>query len=355
MEYKQLGKTDNRLPAIGQGTMGIGGYYTGDTTNDNACLKALQLGIESGMTLIDTAEAYGAGHAEELVGQAIKNHRKKVFIASKVSPEHLTYDNTISSCEGSLRRLQTNYIDIYQIHWPNPAVPLEETLRAMEKLVEEGKIKHVGVSNFSLKQVKLANKILHNSVVSIQTEYNLFDRTAEEEILPYCKQEGISLLAYSPLDNGKTLKNSNKISALQQIAEKYDKTINQVTLRWLTLPSPVIVISKAISVTHIKENASSTNFTLAEEDIRLISKTFVQPRISIPTDRIKVDRNGLDKFVPSPEVLAEDIKNGETLKPIRVVKSASKEFDYDLVEGKVRYWAWVMAYNGKRPIEALVR
>lgn len=357
VEYKQLGKTDTRVPAIGQGTMGVGGYFTEDTTKDDFYINMLKLGIERGMTLIDTAEAYGAGHSEELVGRAVKDCRKDVFIATKVSPEHLAYESVLQSAEGSLRRLETDYIDLYQIHWPNPTVPLEETLRAMEKLVKDGKVRYIGVSNFSLKQLKLANRMFRHGIASIQIEYNLFDRTAEVDIFPYCEQEGISILAYSPLDQGRVPSGSNKTEVMRQIAKKYNKTTTQIALNWLVSKPSVIAVPKATSTNHIKENASATDFNLSEDDVKLISRTFTQPIISIPTDRIKVDRNGLAQFVPSPEELARDIQNGETLKPIRVVKSkdTSGKYDYDLVEGKVRYWAWVIAHDGKVPIRALVR
>jgi len=357
MKYKQLGKTGIQVSAIGQGTMGIGGAFTEDSTRDDFYIDILKIGIEYGMTFIDTAEAYGAGHSEELVGQAVKNCRKDVFIATKVSPEYLAYDSVLKSAEGSLRRLQTDYIDLYQIHWPNPTIPIEETLRAMEQLVEDGKVRYVGVSNFSLKELKVANEAFtNNRIVSLQTEYNLFDRTIEEYLLPYCEQENISVIAYSPLDKG-GMCGKEKLGVLQEIARRYNKTPAQIALKWLVSKPLVIAIPKAARINHIRDNASSTDFELAEEDIELISRTFTQSPVRIPTDRIKVDRHGLEKFVPSPNDLAKSIRDGVTLKPIRVVKSknTSGQYDYELVEGKVRYWAWFFAHNGEVPIWALVR
>ncbi len=358
MKYKQLGRTGTQISVIGQGTMGVGGYFTEDSSKDDFYIDMLKMGIDYGMTFIDTAEVYGAGHSEELVGWAVKDYRKDVFISTKVSPEHLTYDDVLKSAEGSLRRLQTDYIDLYQIHWPNPIVPLEETVRAMEKLVEDGKVRYVGVSNLSLKQLKAANEtFFKEGVASIQIEYNLFDRTIEEDILPYCEQEEISVIAYSPLDGGGIFGESDRITVMQEIARRHNKTVAAVALRWLVSKLPVIAIPKATSIEHIRQNASATDFDLDEDDIELISRIFTRPCVSIPIDRVKVDRNGLDKFVPSPEDLARDIQDGETLKPIRVTKSedTSGKYDYDLVEGKVRYWAWVIAHNGKVPIRALVR
>lgn len=358
MEYKQLGKTDVLVSTIGQGTMGIGGYFTKDSTRDDFYIEMMRSGIEYGMTLIDTAEVYGAGHSEEVVGQAVKDYRKGIFIATKVSPEHLAYDSVLKSAEGSLQRLQTDYIDLYQIHWPNPTIPLAETLQAMEKLVKDGKVRYIGVANFSLTQLKTANEIFSKEGIAvIQVEYNLFDRTAEEDILPYCEQKGLSMIAYSPLDQGRVLSNRDKIKVMQGIAKKYNKTVAQVTLKWLVSKPPVIAIPKATTIKHIRENASATVFDLNEEDIELINMTFISPFVSIFPGRVRVGRDGLDKFIPNPEELAKDIQNGETLKPIRVVKSkdTSGKYDYDLVEGKVRYWAWVVAHNGKVPIWALVR
>jgi len=358
MEYKQFGKTGTYVSAIGQGTMGIGGYFTEDTSRDEILIDNLKVGIECGMTFLDTAEAYGAGHSEELVGRAIKNCREQVFVATKVSPENLFHDSVLLSLEGSLRRLRTDYIDLYQIHWPNPIVPLEETMRALDKLLKDGKIRFTGVSNFSFAKLKEANEMfLLNGIDSIQLEYNLFDRTIEDDILSYCEKEGITVIAYSPLDHGRISNGDDKHKILQKIADKYHKTTAQVALRWLVSRPPVIAIPKAVTVDHIKKNASSTDFKLSIGDINLIDRIFAQSVVSIATDRVKVGWDGLDKFVPGPDELAADIRNGEELKPIRVVKSkdTSGKYDYDLVEGKLRYWAWVAAHNGKISIPALVR
>ncbi len=330
MIYKILGVTI--LPAVGQGTMGISSYDT------------IKLGIKCGMRLIDTAETYGGGRSEELVGQAVKKCRKNIFISTKISPEHLSPKNVLRACEGSLLRLQTDYIDLYQVHWPNPTVPLEETLRTMEKLVTAGKVRYIGVSNFSLKRLKLAREICQ-TITSIQVEYNLFDRTIEEDILPYCEQENLAILAYSPLDYGRV--SGDRV--IQEIAKKYNKTDAQIALNWLVSKSPVIAIPRSNNSHHIKENASAADFDLDKGDIKLINQTSPQP-CSIPTDMIKVDRSGL--FVPSAEELAKDIQNGETIKPIRVVREGEC---FRLVEGNLRYWAWVIAHNGKVPIRVLIR
>ncbi|MCX6262329.1 MAG: aldo/keto reductase [Bacteroidia bacterium] len=357
MLYKCLGNTSTAISAIGQGTMGIGGFFTRDAFSDGQYIEALQFGIENGLTFIDTAEAYGEGHAEELIGRAIKDKRKDVFIASKVSPENLRYEQLIRAAEASLSRMDTDYIDLYQIHWPNPAIPIEETLAAMEKLIQNGKIRYAGVSNFSLRQLQKAMQVNHNiRIQSNQVEYNLFDRTIEYDLLPYCERESVTVIAYSPLDNGKLLWDGGKADTINKIAGKYNRSVANVILRWLLSKPSVIVIPKAGNIDHIKENSQASDFDLEKEDIELIDRTYVTECIKIPIECIKVDKNGLDKFVPSVNDLAADIQACEILKPIRVKRTLDAgQYEYVLLEGKVRYWAWVIAHNGKVPIQALVR
>lgn len=347
MDHKYLGRTQTQVPVIGQGTMGVGGYYTEDSTRDEFYIRMLRKGMDSGLTFIDTAEAYGCGHSEVLVGRAIKNRRKDVFLATKVSPENLSFDSVLKAIEGSLNRLQTDYIDLYQIHWPNPAIPIEETLDAMELLRTEGKVRYVGVCNFSVDELKLANTILKNKIVSNQVEYNLFDRTAEEDILPYCEKEKITLIAYSPLDKG----NINT-ALLQELSIKYNKTPAQIILKWITSRSQVIAIPKSANIRHIEENASISDFNLSANDTDIIDRIFQSTVSTLQLNEINVNRTGWSKFAPTAEDLAESIRRGAVLKPIRVKKINNS---YELVEGKVRYWAQVIASGGKGSVRALIR
>jgi len=374
MKYRNLGKTKTKIPVIGQGSMGIGGYLSHDAQQDDNQVAALKLGIEMGMTFIDTAEGYGQGHAEELLARAIKGIRDKVLVATKFSPEHNSYEAVIKSAEGSLRRLETDYIDLYQMHWPNPAVPMDETISAMERLLKEGKIRYIGVSNLSLTELKKARKAAsEGKIVSLQVEYNLFDRTIEDAILPYCEKEGMTTIAYSPLDQGKIADGDEKITVLRKIADKYKKTTAQVALNWLVSHPSVMAIPKATNPEHIRANASSADFALSAEEFQEIARVFVRERVLVPTDRIRVIIGGQGNrqvyqtvedaianklgFVPSPAELARDIRAGEALKPVRVVKSTDKtgKYDYDLVEGRIRYWAWVIAYGQEKPIPVYVR
>lgn len=373
MKYKELGNKHTEIPAIGQGCMGIGGYLSIDSHQDDNQAKALRLGIELEMNFIDTAEAYGDGHSEELVGRVIEGIRDRVFIASKVSPEHLSYDDLLLAAENSLRRLKTDYIDLYQVHWPNPKVPIDETMRAVEQLVREGKVRYVGLSNFSLRQFKAAQAASsENEIVSVQVEYSLFERNIENSILPYCESEGITTIAYSPLNQGQIAGDDKKAQALEMIANRYNRSMAQVALNWLISHPSVIAIPKATNPIHIRENASAADFELSDEDFEEINRVFTRECIYAPTDRIRVIAGGrgnrqvyktIDEalenelgFVPSPLDLAQDIRKGEILKPVRVTQSTdeSGKYDYDLIEGRIRYWAWVIAHKGEKAIPVYI-
>jgi diketogulonate reductase-like aldo/keto reductase len=275
LEFKRLGRTDVMVSAIGMGTWGIGGFSAPDYKYDEMAIRALRRGIELGITLIDTAEMYGGGHSEEVVGMAIKGLREKVFIATKVWYTNLRYDDVLRSAEKSLRRLQIDTIDLYQVHWPNPHIPLSETMRAMERLVLDGKVRFIGVSNFSVKLMEEARAALSKiDIVSNQVEYSLLSREVEDDILPYCEKENITLIAYSPLGRGNIL-NDPRSKILREVAKKYNKTLVQVALNWLIAKKPVVAIPKAINLSHVEENVNAAGWRLSDEDLELLSRVFI--------------------------------------------------------------------------------
>jgi len=253
VEYRELGKTGEKVSTIGMGTWKIGSYSTSEERTRQ--LGALKRGFELGVNLVDTAEMYGAGRSEELVAEAIKGIRKDILIASKVSPENLHHDEVIRACRASLHRLGTPYLDLYQIHWPNPRIPIEETMSAMGELVDAGAVRFVGVSNFSVSETEQARAALSRSdVVSNQVEYSLTNRRVERDVLPYCVRENISLIAYSPLARGNIAD-----SIPPTILHKYKMTSAQVMLNWATRDPHVIAIPKAAKASHLEENASSVS------------------------------------------------------------------------------------------------
>lgn len=188
MKFKELGRTGVRLPTIGLGTW----RYQGG-------VEALRAGVNMGARFIDTAESYGT---EDIVRQAIQGIRKEVFLATKVSPRNFRRAAVLRSADGSLKRLKTDYIDLYQLHWPNHTVPVDETMSAMEELVDRGKVRFIGVSNFTVRELKGAQKAMtRHTIASKQVRYNLIDRTAEFELLSYCQKHDITVIAHSPLAN----------------------------------------------------------------------------------------------------------------------------------------------------------
>jgi aryl-alcohol dehydrogenase-like predicted oxidoreductase len=358
MQYKRLGRTEVDIPVIGQGCMGIGGFFDVDDSQDEHFVRALRAGIEAGLTFLDTAEAYGGGHSEELVGQAAAERRDKVFIATKVSPEHLGSADLERAAEASLRRLNSEWIDLYQVHWPNPSVLMAETMAALERLVKRGLVRFIGLSNFSAQGVRNAQAALtEHTVQSVQAEYNLFDRSVEEEMLPFCDQEGMTFIAYTPLDKGIVLKEGRRAARLNEIAQEYDKTAAQIALQWLVSHPAVVAIPKASSLAHARENAAAADFTLSAEHRVEIARLFEFRPVYLSPQEIQTDQKNLDRFIPGPAELAQTLKDGEPLKPVRVVPNTGQTspYPYTLVEGKLRYWAWVQAFGGQTPIPALIR
>jgi diketogulonate reductase-like aldo/keto reductase len=277
MESKELGKSGVTIPVLGLGTWGIGGFGSRLLGGEEADVQALRLGLDLGMRFIDTAEMYASGHSEEVVAKAVKGEREKAFIATKVSPEHLSYDGVLNSCNASLRRLETKYVDLYQVHWPNTRIPISETMKAMEHLVEQGKVRYVGVSNFSVEQTREAQEALSkNALASNQVEYSLVNRSIEDDLLPYCAKERITVIAYSPIARGRIAQGgrSGQWRMLDQVSAKYNKTRAQVALNWLLAKRPVVAIPKAASLEHVRENGGAAGWRLSEEDQTALSEAF---------------------------------------------------------------------------------
>ena len=276
MEFRPLGRTQESVPVVGLGTWGIGGESRPDPSHDPVGIQALTYGLDLKMSLIDTAEMYAAGHSEEVVGQALQGRRDKIFVASKVSPRHFAYDDVLAAAERSLKRLGLKLLDLYQLHWPNPNIPIAETMKAMEKLVADGLTRYIGVSNFSVEQVKEAQQSLsHETIVSNQVEFSLVDRSVESTILPYCQKEGLTLIAYSPLGQGKIPNGrGGPYKVLDSIAAKHGKSRNQIALGWVLSHESVVAIPKAATMTHVKENSEAADWKLASADYDALDRAF---------------------------------------------------------------------------------
>jgi diketogulonate reductase-like aldo/keto reductase len=256
MQRKQLAQTGVMLPEIGFGTY----RYRGG-------VDLLRNAIERGVSLIDTAELYGN---EEVVGEAMKHLQDRVFVATKTN--HWRYDEVLKCAEASLKRLGCDLIDLYQVHWPNAAVPIAETMAAMEALVDGGKVRFIGVSNFTVSEMQEAQRALRKQkIVSNQIRYNLVDRTIERDLLPYCQRNHVTVIAYSPLGNSfQRILGSDPEDALGKVAKMTNRTKAQVALNWCLSKAGVVVIPKTELMGHLVENCGSSDWRLSNEQIALL-------------------------------------------------------------------------------------
>ena len=257
------------VPALGQGT-----WYMGESSYEAAAeVRALQAGIDAGLTLIDTAEMYAEGGAEEIVGQAIAGRRDEVFLVSKVLPFNASRRGTISACEASLYRMGTDYIDMYLLHWRG-GYPLAETVQALETLVDQGKIGRWGVSNLDTDDMQeLAGVSRGNAVQTNQVLYNLSRRGIEYDLLPWCQARNIATMAYSPMEQGRLLDEP----ALQAVAQRHGVTTAAVALAWVLRNPSVIAIPKTSSLVHLNNNLACLDLKLEPEDLQTLDAAFPPP------------------------------------------------------------------------------
>jgi diketogulonate reductase-like aldo/keto reductase len=280
MRTHAFGPLEVRVPVIGQGTWQMHDRGAGAAR----AVAALKLGIELGMTHIDTAEMYGEGRAEEIVGEAIAGFpRERLFIASKVLPQNATYRGTMRACEQSLRRLRTDYLDVYLLHWPSNH-PIGDTMRALEELVDTGKIRALGVSNFDVEDMEEARAALRRHPLACnQVLYHLSERSIEHAVLPFCRKHDIALVAYSPLGQGDfPTEQSKQGQALKAVAERLRATPSQVALVFLTRLEGTFAIPKAEAPDHVRENAAAGDLALSESDIAEIDAVFPPPSVRRP-------------------------------------------------------------------------
>lgn len=301
MIFTELGRTGMKVSCVWLGTwqFGSGSWGFGKTYSEKNCVEAVLASVEEGVNFIDTAEVYGNGLSEQIIGKALKELKDEVFIATKVAPHHLTYDGVMKACERSLRRLGIKTIDLYQIHFPNPLIPLSRTMKAMEDLVKLGKIRYIGVSNFSLKLLKKARELMkREEIVSNQVRYNLLEREIEKDLMPYCMKEKISVLAYSPLAQGiltgkfstsnrpsDIIRRINRLytaayikkseplfSELRGIAQRKGVSIGQVAIAWVTGHEMTVAIVGAKNRQQAVENAKAGELTLDTSEMNRLSE-----------------------------------------------------------------------------------
>jgi len=265
----------SNIPVLGQGTWGMGE----DHTKRQAEVAALRLGLDVGMALIDTAEMYGEGGAEEVIAEAIAGRRPDVFLVSKVYPHNATRTGAVEACERSLRRLKTEYLDLYLLHWRG-AAPLTETFDAFRSLKRAGKIRDYGVSNFDHDDMAESSNIPGgDEIVTDQVLYNLARRGIEWDLLPWCRERAISIMAYSPIDRSRSTRGGMLGNPhMKSIASRHGATPAQVALAWLLQQENVIVIPKAGQEPHVRENRAALDLRLTDEDLADLDHAFPPPR-----------------------------------------------------------------------------
>jgi aryl-alcohol dehydrogenase-like predicted oxidoreductase len=302
MEHVELGKSSTKFSIVGLGAWQFGtrAWGFGPQFTKNDATAVIEKAVECGVDFIDTAEIYGNGESERIIGDAIKGLTGDLFIASKVAPWNLTPDRLIKAATRSLERLGISRLTLYQIHFPNPLLPVRGYMRAMEKLIQQGKIDHIGVSNFNARQVKAAQEaLLSHEIVSNQVKYNLIDRKVEDKIVPYAQSISQTIIAYSPLAQGLLTgkyHRSNRpqtrimirgsraspwnldrigrlVDDLRIIGSKYDKTPSQVALNWLMKRARVAVIPGAKSPAQVEENCGAANWRMSQTEFEYLDRS----------------------------------------------------------------------------------
>jgi len=277
MKTKAFGWTGVQVPLVGQGTwrMVEGGRRKAER-------EALSVGLDLGMTHLDTAEIYGDGRSEELIAEVLRDRRRSdVFLVSKVHPKNASYHGTIAAAEQSLRRLRTDYLDLYLLHWPG-SHPIEDTMRGMEALVTAGKIRFLGVSNFDVDELRAAMRgLTRQRIAANQVLYNLATRGIERDLVPFCEREQIAVVGYTPFGNwpGRT---SAGLRVLHEIGVRHGRTDRQVALRFLSRGPALFAIPKASDVDHVRDNAGGGDFDLSAEEIDAIDRAFPGPHRTVP-------------------------------------------------------------------------
>lgn len=323
MEYRELGKSGIKVSAIGLGTWQWGSREWGWNRlyGEKDVQAGFQKGLELGINFVDTAEVYGRGRSEEILGRTIHGFRDQVVIATKVWPWNLSYGRVLRSADRSLRRLGVDVLDLYQIHWPNRLVPIRSTMKAMKKLVEAGKVRCIGVSNFNVKRMEAAQESLKPiELASNQVKYNLLDRGIEGELLPAALDSKITIIAHSPLAKGlltgkyaagskpnsfvqrasprfshrnlAKFRETHKL--LKEIGDAHGKTLAQVALNWLIRKENVVAIPGAKRPVDVEDNAGATGWRLTQSEIASMERSASQ----IDFDKVSGVRNLVRGLIP---------------------------------------------------------
>lgn len=360
-----LGK---KIYPIGYGC-GIGNYHN---TYDYRLIKNLiKSAYDFGYNFFDTAPVYGNGLSEKYLGSALNSTQKNnSLIATKISPEMLNKKNIIKSVNRSRKNLSLDKIDLVQLHWPNPAIDLRESLDTLLELKNKNYINSIGICNYDFLDLKNIFKYYNDNIISsFQIEYNFFDRTIENKIKNFLKRKNVKILAYSPLAQGRIFNGKEQRKCLDDLSEKYGLSKDQIVLNWLVNFGKVIPIPNTLNLKRLEKNFLSISENIQKKDLLKISKICTSPIEKIPPKKIivkskfnkkiyiNINQAKKNKFnmSPSPLELSKKLLKNDNMKPIRIkYEKRGGKIKLFLLEGRLRFWAWIIAFGWKKDIPSLV-
>ena len=355
---------------IGLGTMGFGGYFSADDTFLDEQTKLIEIAHELGVRVLDTAEVYGEGMAENIIGRLPKHIKNEMFVMSKFSGHRTSKKEICSALDQTLRRIKRHHVDVYQPHWPNPNFDLEEILDCLSELRKAGKIRFIGVSNFN--RNALPPNRAANAPSFLQCEFNPVNQTQGLELLDYANGCDGIVVGYSPFQEGKIF-SSKHMHELEVLSKQLNCTVAQLLLSWVTSHERAITIPKTTSIIRLQENIKAASIKLSKETIDTVSNLLrievklLDPRQIIPFDHRLLDTSDRPVYrtveeaienrfnlSPSPKDIAAEIElnGGELNKPLKVRQDGAGQFI--LVEGRLRYWGWIILFGSHKAIPVTI-
>ena len=356
---------------LGLGTTGTGAVANTTSGRDQHFVELFRAAVDLGINCFDTAEIYGGGYAETLLGLAIASMRESVFIVTKFNPDNATPKRLRRAIEGSLSRLRCEYVDHYQLHWPNPFVPFEETWRELKQLLQEGKIRSTGVGNCSMEELEEYWRISDGGITAVEIGFNAAEPGAEDHLISWCRERGVLVFAYSPLGQGKLAASGIDCTSVAKLCAHHNCTIQGLLLAWVASIQGCIPVVRTGSLQHLKENCKAMRLKLAPEERMLLADAFRCKTSVVSLDSIMaapIDGRGIYRseaealenrfeWIPSPAILAERIRRGHVPAPLRLRRGEAGSLlldPYDYQGEMKKYWALRIAYGYSADVAAFV-
>jgi len=359
-----LKTADNTLISrLAFGTTGTGTAERATPESDASRINLFRAAFELGINVFDTAELYGGGYSERLLERAFSSCRESVFICTKFNPDNASAAGIAQAIEGSLRRLGTDYIDLYQLHWPTPFVPFEEIWATISRFISEGKIRFFGVGNCSYEEFSNYETISGGQIAAVELPFNVAEPEAAQPFLSWADSIGKRILAYSPLGQGRLCRAHVNSPVLSKIMERHGASENQLALAWIMSHRGVVPVFQTSSLNHLRGNLARTSILLSPQEINDLESLYADPPQVVCLSQVRLGpldgRDGYSTceeaienrfdWIPSPTLLAERIRRGAQPSPLRLVKPDNEDgyyLDrYDFAGEMKKYWAWRLVFN----------